>query len=78
MLNFLLLSVPKHHGEAADPDLLHWIKGVLDYLLGAEPWVVVSLLGLLVAAIPASIVIFYVVQQRRSGTSGRQTTGSQY
>ena len=72
MLKVLLLSVPTHHSEAADPDLLHWIKGVLDHLVGVGPWIAVALLGLLVIAIPASIVIFYLVQQRRSGLSIRQ------
>jgi hypothetical protein len=76
MLKLLLLSVPTHHGEAADPDLLHWIKGVLDHLVGAGPWVAVALLGILVVAIPTSVVIFYVVQQRRSGSSTRQSIRS--
>lgn len=76
MLELVLLSALKHHGEAADPDLLRWIKGVLDQLVGTGPWTVVALLGLLVLAIPASIVVFYVVQQRRSGSGARQTIKS--
>jgi hypothetical protein len=76
MLELSLLSVLKHHGEAADPDLLHWIKGVLDQLVGVGPWIAVALLGLLVVAIPASIVIFYLVRQRRSGLRIRQTIRS--
>jgi hypothetical protein len=76
MLKLLLLSVPTHHGEAADPDLLHWIKAVLDHLVGAGPWIAVAFLGMLVVAIPSSIVIFYMVQQRRSGSSTRQSIRS--
>jgi hypothetical protein len=72
MLKLLLLSALTHHGEAADPDLLHWIKGVLDQLVGAGPWLVVALLGLLVVAIPISIIVFYLAQQRRTGTADRQ------
>jgi hypothetical protein len=72
MLKLVLLSTLKHHGEAADPTLLHWIKGVLDQLVGTGPWLVVALLGVVVVAIPVSIVAFYLAQQRRTDTADRQ------
>ena len=72
MLKLLLLSALTHHGEAADPALLHWIKRVLDQLVGMGPWPVVALLGVVVVAIPVSIVVFYFAQQRCTGTADRQ------
>jgi hypothetical protein len=68
-----LLRVPGHHGEAADPDLLEWIRGVLDHVLGVGPWSGVLLMGLLVLAIPAATVALYLLQQRR----GRPDHGGQ-
>lgn len=60
-----LLSVPGHHGEAADPTLLEWIRGVLDHMLGVGPWAGAALMGLLILAIPAGTVVLYLMQQRR-------------
>jgi hypothetical protein len=65
----MLLSALSHHGEA-DPTLLEWIKGVLDHLIGLGPWTVVILLGLLVLAIPAGVIVFYLAQQRQALTPG--------
>ena len=73
MLWTALLSVASHHGEAADPDLLEWIKGTLDHLLGVGPWVVIILLGLVILFIPLSVVVFYLVQQWRAGLGSRQS-----
>jgi len=74
MLPIVLGWVGSHQGEA-DPDLLAWIKSQLDYLFGIGPWAIVALLGLLVLAIPLSIVLFYLTQHRRAGSSPRQPTG---
>ena len=74
MLPIVLGWVAAHQGEA-DPDLLAWIKAQLDHLLGIGPWTIVTLLGLLVLAIPLSIVVFYLTQRRRAGSSPRQPTG---
>ena len=59
-----------HHGEAADPDLLEWIRGVLDQLIGVGPWAGVVLLGLLILAIPGATVVFFLMQRRRGGPDG--------
>ena len=60
-----LFSVALHHGEAGDPELMDWIKHRLDELIGLEPEVVAALLGLLVVAIPAVILLFYAWQRRK-------------
>jgi hypothetical protein len=73
MLPIVLGWVATHQGEA-DPDLLEWIKARLDQLLGMGPWTIVTLLGLLVLAIPLSIVVFYLIQRRRAGSPARQPT----
>jgi hypothetical protein len=62
----VLLASWSHHGEAADPDLLEWIRGVLDHVLGVGPWAGAALMGLLILAIPAGTVVLYLIQQRRS------------
>ena len=69
MLWALLMSVAAHHGEAADPRLLEWIKDRLDDLLGLSPWTAVVLLGVVIAAIPLGVMGFYLFQQRRQAGS---------
>ena len=64
----ILWSVAAHHGEAADPDLLIWIKSRLDQWLQFGPWTVVALLGLLILAIPLSIGLSYVMRRGRTGS----------
>ncbi len=54
-----------HSGEAADPELLHWIKERLDQLFGPGPWAVVVLMGLVILAIPVFVVIVYLLQNKR-------------
>ncbi len=60
-----ILSVPLHHGEAADPELLAWIKQLLDQVLGSAGWVVVVIVGLALVAFPIGLVLFYIRQMRR-------------
>lgn len=67
----LWLGVARHHGEAADPTLLEWIKGTLDHLLRLGPWTVVLLLGAFIALLPLGLVGFYIWQQRSIGPSER-------
>ncbi len=52
MFGQILGTIAAHHGEAADPILLAWIKEVLDSLLGLGPWTVIVFLGLLMAGLP--------------------------
>lgn len=59
---------PLHQGDAADPELIHWLKDRMDEILGLGPWAMVGLMGGLVIAIPVGIGLFYYYQQRRTGT----------
>ena len=65
MLWPFLWSIAAHHGEPADPDLVEWIKALLDHLLDMGPWFVVAGLGLLILLLPLSGVAIYLLQQRR-------------
>ncbi len=60
-----ILSVPGHHGEAANPELLAWIKQLLDHVLGSSAWVIVTAVGLALVAFPVGLILFYLTQQRR-------------
>ena len=70
----MILSVPGHHGEAADPELLVWIKQLLDHLLGSAGWVVVAVVGLALVAFPVGLVLFYIAQTRRDRSDPYQAT----
>ena len=54
-----------HQGDAADPELLHWIKERLDQIFGSGPWAVVVLMGLIIVSIPIFVVIVYLLQAKR-------------
>ena len=54
-----------HQSDAADPELLHWIKERLDQLFGPGPWVVVVVMGLVIVAIPVFVVVVYLLQAKR-------------
>ncbi len=77
MLKLILWSIAAHHSEAADPDLLEWIKSRLDQLLHLDAWAVVALLGLILLLIPVSVVTLYLVQRRRLGFDPRRSPGDQ-
>ncbi len=70
----MILSVPGHHGEAADPELLAWIKQLLDQVLGSAGWVVVVIVGLALVAFPIGLVLFYIAQIRRDRSDTYQAT----
>ena len=61
------LPMLTHHAEAADPELLGWIKHQLDAMFGLGPLLIVIVLGLVIVAIPAAILMAYAVQRRRGG-----------
>ncbi|MDE2780449.1 MAG: hypothetical protein OXI91_12350 [Chloroflexota bacterium] len=61
----LLLGLGFHHDDIVDPDFLAWLKARLDHLITLDPWVLIVLLTLVVLAIPAAILGFYLYQQWR-------------
>ncbi|MDA1128093.1 MAG: hypothetical protein O2913_05265 [Chloroflexi bacterium] len=54
-----------HSGDAADPELIHWIKERLDQIFGPGPWAVVAVMGLAIFAIPVFVVVVYLLQAKR-------------
>ena len=56
-----------HQGDAADPELIHWLKDQMDEILGVGPWGMVAATAGIVIAIPAAIGLLYLYQQRHSG-----------
>ena len=59
-----------HQGDAADPELIHWLKDQMDEIFGVGPWGMVGATAGIVIAIPVAIGLFYFYQQRRGGTPG--------
>ena len=70
-LSVVLLAVGFHHGEA-DPTLLGWIMTALSHILlgtlGFSELTVVIIIGIIILAMPALIVIAYLANTR----GGRQ------
>ena len=54
-----------HQSDAADPELLHWIKERLDSIFGTGPWVVVAIMGIIIVSIPVFIIVVYLMQSKR-------------
>lgn len=61
LLNFILA----HQGDAANPELVHWIKERLDSIFGTGPWAVVAIMGLIILSIPIFITVVYLMQSER-------------
>lgn len=59
------LSIPTHHSEPADPELLEWITHQVDALLGLGPAAMVLALGLVIVAIPVAVMAVYLAQRLR-------------
>ena len=57
-----------HQGDAADPELIHWLKEQMDEIFGVGPWAMVGATAGIVIAIPAAICLLYYYQQRHGGT----------
>ena len=64
LFNWVLL----HQGDAADAELIHWLKDQMDQIIGLGPWAMVGLTAGIVVAIPVAIGLFYYYQQRGGGT----------
>lgn len=71
-LTSFMRFVIAHQGDSADPELLHWIKDRLDQIIGAGPWLIVGVIIAIIVAIPVSIILFYLIQQRRQGPAARE------
>ena len=69
MLWSIFLSVPAHHGEAADPELLEWFKDLFGQVVSVGPWTVIFFVAMPLIAFPIGLVVFYLVQSRRTGHS---------
>ena len=61
---FVLLGLPFHHDEPADPTLLEWVKGLLDHWLAGGPWLIVVGLGAVIALLPLTVMLSYWMQRR--------------
>ena len=64
----ILGSILLHQGDAADPELIHWLKERMDEIFGVGPWAMVGMTGAIIIAVPIAIGLFYLYQQRRGGT----------
>ena len=67
LLQQLNRLIPLHQGDAADPELIHWLKDRMDEIIGLGPWAMVGLMAGLVVAVPVGVGLFYYWQQRRAG-----------
>ncbi len=61
----LFRLVLAHAGDAADPELLHWIKDQMDSILGLPPWGIVAITAGIIVMAPLSVIALYLHQQRR-------------
>jgi hypothetical protein len=77
-LTAILAVLGLHHGEA-DPTLLQWIMAALSHILlgklGFTELTVVIIIGMLILAMPAMIVIAYLANNRR--VPSRQIEGGE-
>ena len=67
----VLLSMLAHQSGAGHPDLLALVKHYLDSVIGLGPVAIVLILGMVMLAIPAAILLMYMAQRRGGGLRQR-------
>ena len=79
LLSAVFLAVGLHHGEA-DPTLLGWIMAALSHILlgtlGFTELTVVIIIGIIILAMPALIVVAYWANTRGNRTSANAVAES--
>ena len=74
----VLAALGQHHGEA-DPTLLQWIMAALSHILlgklGFTELTIVIIIGMVIIAMPALIVIAYWASNRRVARPGDDNSG---
>ncbi len=74
----ILAALGQHHGEA-DPTLLQWIMAALSHILlgslGFTPLTIVIIIGMIIIAMPALILIAYWASARRAGLKPANASG---
>ena len=61
----IITFILAHQSDAANPELLHWIKERLDSMFGTGPWVLVAIMGIIIVSIPVFIIVVYLMQSKR-------------
>lgn len=61
------LSVLAHHSEPTDPVLLRWLTDLIETIFGTGPAVYVAVIGVVVLAIPVSVLLLAARARRRQG-----------
>ncbi len=61
----IITFILAHQSDAANPELLHWIRERLDSIFGTGPWVVVAIMGIIIVSIPVFIIVVYLMQSKR-------------
>ncbi|MXY59389.1 MAG: hypothetical protein F4Y96_02615 [Chloroflexi bacterium] len=59
------MGIRAHHSEPTDSELLEWLVYALDSILGQGPVVIVTVIALVVIAIPLAIAVLAL--RRRGG-----------
>ena len=59
------VRIAGHHSEPGDPELLAWIQHTIDDLIGLGPAAAVGVLGLVIVAIPLTVLIAFLLRRPR-------------
>ena len=62
MIDFMMITKFLHHEAPGDPTLFKWIMERVDHFLRLDAAVLVVIFGLLIVAIPASVIGLYILK----------------
>jgi hypothetical protein len=60
-----------HHSESVDPTLWKWIQHQIDVTTGLSAIAIVIILGIIVVAIPVTVIIFAIRSKKHAESEGR-------
>ncbi len=65
-----------HHTETVDPELVAWIRHLIEDVIGIEPWFLVIVVGAVIVAIPVTLMVS-AIRRQRLGIKSEQSESSE-
>ena len=65
------LAPVAHHSESVNPTLWKWIQHQIDVTTGLSAITIVIILGIIVVAIPVTVIIFAIRSKKHARSMGR-------
>ena len=63
-----------HHTETVDPQLVVWMRDIIENILGLGPWSIVIVIGIIIFAIPVWLTLSATRRHRHHSQTSDDTS----